>query len=389
MPEESIVERILREIREQYKISDIADLLDPLEKYRRDPAYSSVFSSRSDPFRAIRERDAMLQLEQAAINQRIGYDSTIGSTLQNSIDGIIRRTSEIDQGLTGYRQHEELVARALEAVSNPYERYKTNRLWISGAISKYPELFGRPGVGNDTISELLARITIPQEAVTDDFLRAFVEKSLPNDRFDKANDVVGTPTSGEDNNRVPQQQPLTTPRVEIIPFPEATLRELQLSPEKMSQLTPDEFQLLIADRLDRMGLEPILTGHVNAKDGGIDIIARPREKLHFGILIGVQCEHHSGDQKTGRPKLGSLLRWKGSDFQIGVMVTNTSFTQDARFEAQQPHNRSFLRLRGFAHLSEWIRENYTAAFEADELPNEIELAPGTILQIPRLRDNKN
>jgi hypothetical protein len=72
------------------------------------------------------------------------------------------------------------------------------------------------------------------------------------------------------------------------------------------------------------------------------------------VVIAGQMKHHRGDQKTGRDAVDRLLAWKDTYFGIGLLVTNTSFTHDAVWTAQQDRNARFLRLRDFADLKRWL-----------------------------------
>lgn len=75
------------------------------------------------------------------------------------------------------------------------------------------------------------------------------------------------------------------------------------------------------------------------------MIAVPKVGGIGSVVIAGQVKHHRGDQKTGRDAVDRMLAWKDSQFHIGLLVTNTSFTQDAVWTAQQERNALFLRLR--------------------------------------------
>ena len=234
-----------------------------------------------------------------------------------------------------------------------------------------------------SVRDLLASISIPQVDLGDAVLRAIVERddllraierqSLEMTPEDESETTE--PDEREDSERE------AAPRVAITPFPPELLHSLRIDPNRMRELSPEQFELLIADRLEKMGFVPTRTGHVNRPDGGIDIIAVPRERHMFGCVIAVQCEHHWGQQKTGRPKLDSLLRWRGREFQVGVLVTNTTFTREARRDANLSAYRSFVRLRDFEDVSRWIQDNYNAALEWREIPDEIQLTGDLILRL--------
>ena len=97
----------------------------------------------------------------------------------------------------------------------------------------------------------------------------------------------------------------------------------------------------MAERMDRMGYNVTLTGATSRKDGGIDLIAAPKSASLGSVVIAGQVKHHQGDQKTGRDAVDRLLAWKDSYFGVGLLVTNTSFTHDAVWTAQQERASDF------------------------------------------------
>lgn len=102
-------------------------------------------------------------------------------------------------------------------------------------------------------------------------------------------------------------------------------------------------------------------------------------------MIAGQVKHHQGDQKTGREAVDRLLAWKDSHFGVGLLATNTSFTKDAIWTAQQERNARFLRLRDFTGLKHWLQDQWGTEEDWREIPDRIELAPGVVIEIPRPR----
>src|SRR5271157_5645695 len=96
-------------------------------------------------------------------------------------------------------------------------------------------------------------------------------------------------------------------------------------------------------------------------------------------------KHHRGDEKAGRDAVDRLLAWKDSVFHVGLLVTNTSFTRDAVWTAQQERNARFLRLRGFIDLKRWLEGRFGEEEDWREIPDRVELAPGVVIEIPRPR----
>jgi hypothetical protein len=152
----------------------------------------------------------------------------------------------------------------------------------------------------------------------------------------------------------------------------------------MFEITPGTFELLIAERLEKMGYSVRITGATSARDGGIDIVAVPNSGDFSAFLLAVQVKHHMDPKcKTGRIPVDRLLSWRGSDFKMALLVTNTSFTKDALWVASRDDNKEFLRLRGFNDLGRWLQDNFWSEEGWRELPKRITVAPGITIDVPR------
>jgi hypothetical protein len=68
---------------------------------------------------------------------------------------------------------------------------------------------------------------------------------------------------------------------------------------------------------------------------------------------------------------------------MGMMVTNTAFTVDAIWFAA--NNQTLLRLRDLRDLRRWLNNDFANEHEWREIPNEIEIAPGVRIAIPKTR----
>ena len=176
-----------------------------------------------------------------------------------------------------------------------------------------------------------------------------------------------------------------TALVRVVDFSPDLLRFLQEDPTRLRSLSPDQFERFTAERLDRMGYNVTLTGATNRKDGGIDLIAVPKLAALGSYVIAGQVKHHRGDQTTGVDAVDRLLAWKDSVFRAGLLVTNTSFTNDAVWKAHKDWNAHFLRLRDFSDLKRWLQDQYGSDEDWREIPDRIELAPGIVVEIPRPR----
>lgn len=167
--------------------------------------------------------------------------------------------------------------------------------------------------------------------------------------------------------------------VDISPHVLALLRE---DPRRIQELSPEAFEILIAERLDRIGYDVQRTGSSNAKDGGIDIIAVPKVRTVGAFLLAAQVKHHRGSQRTGRAAVDRMLaldQW----FHLGLLVTNTDFTSHAKWAAESPRGKVFLQLRNFEDLSRWIVDDFRSERDWRELPREIEIAPGVRIVVPQ------
>jgi restriction endonuclease/XPA-like protein len=173
--------------------------------------------------------------------------------------------------------------------------------------------------------------------------------------------------------------------VTLVEFSEEFLAWLLEDLERLKQLPPDKFQNLVADRLEHMGLEVQLVGDVFRKDGGVDIIAYPNaSRCAVPFLFGVQVKHHRTTRKTGSPDVRDLygtITSRNSPFHMGMIVTNTSFTAGAQWFAS--HNQVLLRLRDLRDLRRWLQNDFVNEEAWREIPNEVELAPGIRIQIPK------
>jgi hypothetical protein len=152
-------------------------------------------------------------------------------------------------------------------------------------------------------------------------------------------------------------------------------------PSELHKIEPEQFEELILGRLISMGMDAQRVGHTFRKDGGVDIIFLPKERTPFPVLGAVQVKHHlSGSRKIGPAPVREFAEvLKSGPFNAGLLVTNTSFTVDARWVAAR--HRSLIRLRGFPDLMRWFRGNFADEAEWREIPPSIELCPGVTVDL--------
>ena len=170
--------------------------------------------------------------------------------------------------------------------------------------------------------------------------------------------------------------------VALSQFDEKLLQWFLEDMERLKQLTPEKFQYLIANRLEGLGLSVQVVGDVYRKDGGVDIIAFPKSPT-LPFLLAVQVKHHRADRKTNVSDVKDLHSVMTSNlpFHVGMLVTNTRFTADAQWFYE--NNKKLLRLRDSFALRRWLQNDFINEHEWQEIPEEIELAPGVLISIPK------
>jgi len=179
-----------------------------------------------------------------------------------------------------------------------------------------------------------------------------------------------------------EQLPLFVPlRVELVGIGHILSEQLAKEPSLVHRISPDEFEEFVCDRLFAMGFEPRRVGATNRKDGGVDVLFWPRLSGAFPVLGAAQVKHHRNpDTKEGpstvREFAGTIA---GHPFDVGLLVTNTSFSPDAEWYARE-HARP-LRLRDLRDIRRWLLNNFSDEAEWREIPPSLELCPGVIIRI--------
>jgi hypothetical protein len=132
-----------------------------------------------------------------------------------------------------------------------------------------------------------------------------------------------------------------------------------------------------------MGLKAQMVGrHTYSRDGGIDIIFTPPTNFPFPFLGAVQVKHHRDPANNVGPEpLRELMGVLAAQrfFAAGLIVTNTTFTPDARDFAKS--TATLLRLRDFNDLMRWVQDNFTDDAEWREMPRSIQLCEGVVIDL--------
>jgi len=175
---------------------------------------------------------------------------------------------------------------------------------------------------------------------------------------------------------------ITPVRIQVIDPTGALLKKIAENPEELYRIGPEQLELLVEDRFRAMGLETMRTGHINARDGGIDILFWPKA-TSFPFLGAAQVKWHRAKEiKTVARdvrEFGSVIQT--NPLNTGILITNTSFTPDAEWVARML--RLPIRLRDSQDLRRWIKGRFVDKDEWREIPSEIVLCPGVKIEIPR------
>lgn len=170
-------------------------------------------------------------------------------------------------------------------------------------------------------------------------------------------------------------------QIEIISIGQLLSDQILKDPSAINHISPREFELLICDRLYAMGLEPKLVGATNRRDGGVDIVFWPRTKSAFPFLGAAQVKHHRDWKAKEGPavvrEFAGVL--SSQPFHAGLIVTNTSFTPDAKWFARE--HASLLKLREFEDIRRWLINRFDDEEEWREIPKRIELCPGVFVDL--------
>lgn len=179
--------------------------------------------------------------------------------------------------------------------------------------------------------------------------------------------------------------PILTPqgihRIEVVPASSAILEMLRADLGALSRLSKNDFETFVCDRLEAMKFTVQRVGSVNEPDGGVDIVAAPKD-VPFPYLLAVQAKHP--DRATTKIGPGPVKDLQSvvshGPFQAGLLVASTTYSLDARWFAE--HQAHMVRLRGLSDLKRWVWDDFVSEHEWRELPSELTLRPGKVIRVP-------
>lgn len=130
------------------------------------------------------------------------------------------------------------------------------------------------------------------------------------------------------------------------------LQWLKMRPENMYNLTPMEFEEVMAELLEKRGYKVNLTQAT--RDGGKDLLIARHDDIG-NFIYYVECKRYRHDRPVGVNLVRELAGTVNVDrVTAGIMITSSYFSPDAiEFSNQIKHQ---LSLVDFAKLREWLHK---------------------------------
>ena len=123
------------------------------------------------------------------------------------------------------------------------------------------------------------------------------------------------------------------------------------NPERMYNLSPRQFEELIAELFDGFGFKVELTKRT--RDGGHDIVAVSNEPYRIRCLV--ECKRYADEHKVGVGIVRSLHGTIVTDgANKGIVATTSYFSKDA--SAYINTNKWILEGRDFHGICDWLRQ---------------------------------
>lgn len=104
---------------------------------------------------------------------------------------------------------------------------------------------------------------------------------------------------------------------------------IQQNNDYIYQITPREFEEVIAEIFEKLGYEVILT--VATRDGGKDLVMKRTLEGGIKLLIYVECKQYSLDRKVGVDIVRAVRGVHSMDnVNKSIIITTSKFTRDAQ-----------------------------------------------------------
>lgn len=126
---------------------------------------------------------------------------------------------------------------------------------------------------------------------------------------------------------------------------------LAANPERLRDLTPRSFEVLIASVLQDLGFDVQLTQAT--RDGGVDIYAYVKNEV-TSFLTLVECKRFGADRPVGIEIVQRLFGIQQARRAAKALIVTTSyFSAPAKEECRQYYPQ--MELKDFEHIRKWLR----------------------------------
>lgn len=130
------------------------------------------------------------------------------------------------------------------------------------------------------------------------------------------------------------------------------LQWLKMRPENMYNLTPREFEEVMAELLEKQGYKVDLTQAT--RDGGKDLIIARRDDID-NFIYYVECKQYHSKNPVGVHLVRELMGTVHADqVTAAILITSSYFSRDAKAYANKVKHQ--LGLVDFIKLREWLKK---------------------------------
>ncbi|UII80137.1 restriction endonuclease [Flagellimonas sp. CMM7] len=142
-------------------------------------------------------------------------------------------------------------------------------------------------------------------------------------------------------------------RPSIVTVESLLIEKIKQNPKDIHQLSPREFERLIAEIISESGWKVELTPQT--RDGGMDIIASNHTLLGKHVCL-IEAKKYRPNNPVGvslvRNLYGTLLDYQANS---SLLVTTSRFTKDA--QKFQKRHKNLIGLKDYGNVIDWV-ENY-------------------------------
>lgn len=145
---------------------------------------------------------------------------------------------------------------------------------------------------------------------------------------------------------------------DVLQINEELMRYIAQEPMSMHELSPREFEKIIAELFKELGYEVELTKQT--RDGGVDIYIA--EKTDLGkFLFLVECKHYAPNRPVGIEVIRNMYGVLGMNKRKptgGIIATTSHFAKGVREEIVELNLEHRISLHDFEYISELLAKAY-------------------------------